>query len=91
MPEDTKNKRDEKLMALQEESATTINESWIGKRFIVLIDRVEGDYFVGRTQYDSPEVDQEVFVASEKPLQIGEFYEVLVTGAAQYELYAKFE
>ena len=58
---------------------------------MVLIDRVEEDYFVGRTQYDSPEVDQEVFVTSEKALQIGEFYEVLITESGQFELYAKYE
>lgn len=64
-------------MALQEGVvAHSMNHAWV-KRFWVLIDRVEGDYFVGRTQYDSPEVDQEVFVTSEKALQIGEFYEVL--------------
>ena len=78
-------------MALQEGVIAAINESCVGKRFLVLIDRVEGDYFVGRTQYDSPEVDQEVFVTSEKALQIGEFYEVLITESGQFELYAKCE
>jgi len=91
VPEETKNKRAEKLMALQEGVIAAINESCVGKRFLVLIDRVEGDYFVGRTQYDSPEVDQEVFVTSEKALQIGEFYEVLITESGQFELYAKYE
>ena len=91
VPEETKNKRAEKLMALQEGVVAALNESCVGKRFWVLIDRVEGDYFVGRTQYDSPEVDQEVFVTSEKALQIGEFYEVLITEAGQFELYAKCE
>ena len=91
VPEETKNKRAEKLMALQEGVIAAINESCVGKRFLVLIDRIEGDYFVGRTQYDSPEVDQEVFVTSEKALQIGEFYEVLITESGQFELYAKCE
>ena len=91
VPEETKNNRAEKLMALQEGVIAAINESCVGKRFLVLIDRVEGDYFVGRTQYDSPEVDQEVFVTSEKALQIGEFYEVLITESGQFELYAKYE
>ena len=91
VPEETKNKRAEKLMALQEGVIAAINESCVGKRFLVLIDRVEGDYFVGRTQYDSPEVDQEVFVTSGKALQIGEFYEVLITESGQFELYAKCE
>ena len=50
---------------------------------------MEGDYFVGRTQYDSPEVDQEVFVTSDKPLQVGEFHEVLITDAGPFELYGK--
>ena len=91
VPEETKNNRAEKLMALQEGVIAAINESCVGKHFLVLIDRVEGDYFVGRTQYDSPEVDQEVFVTSEKALQIGEFYEVLITESGQFELYAKYE
>ncbi|MFR5660691.1 MAG: hypothetical protein ACLUDU_22920 [Butyricimonas faecihominis] len=78
-------------MMLQEEIMATINESCVGKQLLILIDRVEGDYFVGRTQYDSPEVDQEVFVTSEKALQIGEFYEVLITESGQFELYAKYE
>ena len=91
VPEETKNKRAEKLMALQEGVVAAINESCVGKHFLVLIDRVEGNYFVGRTQYDSPEVDQEVFVTSGKALQIGEFYEVLITEAGQFELYAKYE
>ena len=79
------------MMALQEGVIAAINESCVGKRFLVLIDRIEGDYFVGRTQYDSPEVDQEVFVTSEKVLQIGEFYEVLIPESGQFELYAKCE
>ena len=78
-------------MALQEGVIAAINESCVGKRLLVLIDRIEGDYFVGRTQYDSPEVDQDVFVTSEKALQIGEFYEVLITESGQFELYAKYD
>ena len=64
-----------------------MNQSWIGKKLTVLIDRTEGEFFVGRTQYDSPEVDQEVFVTTDRPLQVGEFYEVEITSAEPFELY----
>ena len=89
VPEETKNKRAEELMELQAGIAAAWNEDCVGEKFVVLIDRVEGDYFVGRTQYDSPEVDQEVFVTSDKPLQVGEFHEVLITDAGPFELYGK--
>ncbi len=89
VPEEVKNKRAEELMDRQLEIASQLNLSWIGKKLTVLIDRQEGEYFVGRTQYDSPEVDQEVFVTSIAPLQIGDFYEVKITGAEPFELYAE--
>lgn len=91
VPEETKNKRAEKLMALQEGVIAAINESCVGKRFLVLNRSGRRGLFCRRTQYDSPEVDQEVFVTSEKALQIGEFYEVLITESGQFELYAKYE
>ena len=85
--EEIKNKRAEELMERQLEVAAALNQSWIGKKLTVLIDRTEGEFFVGRTQYDSPEVDQEVFVTTDRPLQVGEFYEVEITSAEPFELY----
>lgn len=87
VPEEIKNKRAEELMERQLEVAAALNQSWIGKKLTVLIDRTEGEFFVGRTQYDSPEVDQEVFVTTDRPLQVGEFYEVEITSAEPFELY----
>ena len=87
--EEVKNKRAEELMDRQLEIASRLNQNWIGKKLTVLIDRQEGEYFVGRTQYDSHEVDQEVFVTSIDPLQVGDFYEVEITGAEPFELYAE--
>lgn len=85
--EEIKNKRAEELMERQLEVAAALNQSWIGKKLTVLIDRTEGEFFVGRTQYDSPEVDQEVFVTTDRLLQVGEFYEVEITSAEPFELY----
>ena len=90
VPEEVKNKRAEELMERQVEISAILNQSWIGKHLTVLIDRKEGDYFVGRTQHDSPEVDQEVFVTTASPLQIGEFCEVEITSAEPFELYGIF-
>lgn len=87
IPEEVKNKRAEELMERQVEISAMLNQGWVGKKLTVLIDRKEGEYFVGRTQYDSPEVDQEVFVTTDHPVQIGEFYEVEITSAEPFELY----
>lgn len=90
IPEEVKNKRAEELMERQVEISAMLNQGWVGKKLTVLIDRKEGEYFVGRTQYDSPEVDQEVFVTTDHPVQIGEFCEVEITSAEPFELYGIF-
>jgi len=64
-----------------------LNEKMIGKTYKVLIDRREGEFFIGRTEYDSPEVDQEVLIPSEHNLKAGEFYNILITGSADFDLY----
>jgi ribosomal protein S12 methylthiotransferase len=64
-----------------------INRKRIGQSFRVLIDRKEGDYYIGRTQYDSPEVDNEVLVRAERALETGCFYRVKITDAAEYDLF----
>ena len=86
IPEDVKQQRLDKLMALQEEISTEIQESKIGSIQKVIIDGTEGDMYVGRTQYDSPEVDPVVLIKSERQLKTGEFYDVKITSAMPFEL-----
>ena len=78
-------------MELQQAISLQLNEEKIGKKFKVLIDRREEGYFVGRIQYDSPEVDNEVLVTDEQPLSIGHFYQVRITGAGEFDLYGVVE
>jgi ribosomal protein S12 methylthiotransferase len=61
----------------------------VGKTFKVMIDRLEGDYYVGRTEYDSPEVDPEVLIKAERELPVGEFVNVKVTEADALDLYGQ--
>jgi len=85
IPEEVKQKRLDKIMALQEEISLQLNEKMIGSLQKVLIDRIEGENAIGRTQYDSPEVDPEVIV-NDNTLKPGEFVNVRITGAFPYEL-----
>ncbi len=76
-------------MTIQEGIAAELSESKIGQEFKVIIDRREGEYFIGRTQFDSPEVDPEVLIkASDETVEIGQFYQVRVTDADNFDLYA---
>jgi ribosomal protein S12 methylthiotransferase len=87
IPEKLKHKRAAAVMELQQTISLELNEAKIGKIFKVLIDRVEGDYYIGRTQYDSPEVDNEVMIPKSQDLAIGSFYQVKINGAAEFDLY----
>jgi ribosomal protein S12 methylthiotransferase len=87
IPEAVKQARREELMELQAAISAQQAHAKIGKTVKVVIDREEGEYFVGRTEHDSPEVDTEVFVKAEG-LSVGRFYEVKVTAAAGYDLFA---
>jgi ribosomal protein S12 methylthiotransferase len=89
IPEDVKESRVAELMRIQQDISSELNESLTGKIFKVIIDRREGNYFIGRTEYDSPEVDQEVLIPSEYELQPGSFYQVIINGAADFDLYGK--
>ena len=91
IPDKVKSERAGAIMELQQEISLQLNEEKIGKTFKVLIDRREEGYFVGRTQYDSPEVDNEVLVADDQPLSIGYFYQVKITGAGEFDLYGSLE
>jgi len=74
-------------MKLQQEISYKLNEEKVGKSYKVLIDKLDGDYYVGRTQYDSPEVDNEVLIPANQNLTIGHFYQVRITSAEEFDLY----
>jgi ribosomal protein S12 methylthiotransferase len=87
IPDKVKSERAGSIMELQQAISLELNEARIGLTFKVLIDRREEDYFVGRTQYDSPEVDNEVLIEADQELNTGTFYQVKITGAGEFDLY----
>lgn len=87
--DEVKQKRLDTLMAVQQEISSEISADKIGKTFKVIIDRIEGDYYIGRTEFDSPEVDPEVLIGGDNELKIGEFYNVCITGADDFDLYGE--
>lgn len=91
IPQEVKESRLEKIMAIQEDVALESNRSKIGKTMTVVIDREEPDYFVGRTEFDSPEVDPEVLIDKDDRLTVGNFYDVEITDALPFELMAKLK
>ncbi len=88
IPQDVKNARLEALMALQEDISMETQQSKVGTTQRVIIDREEDEFYVGRTQYDSPEVDPEVLITKTTPLLPGNFYNVNITSALPFELMA---
>lgn len=84
-----KNRREEAIMSLQASISLQINQAKVGKTYRVLIDRVDGKYLVGRTEFDSPEVDNEVLIPDQKEIIPGQFIDVLITKADEYDLYGK--
>ena len=90
VPEEVKQDRLGRLMALQQEISAEIEASAVGKTMQVVIDRKDGDFYVGRTQYSSPEVDPEVLIrAGNRRLRRGCFYEVRITDAEEFDLYGE--
>lgn len=88
IPDKIKNERFERLMEVQQDISYTLNRNKVGKEFKVLIDRLEGGYYIGRTEHDSPEVDNEVLILSENGrLQIGQFYKVRISKANHFDLF----
>ena len=87
--EAVKQRRLDILMAVQQEISSEIQAQSIGKIMSVIIDRKEGDYYVGRTQYSSPEVDPEVLIAAEKPLRVGSFYNVEITDSEAFDWFGR--
>jgi ribosomal protein S12 methylthiotransferase len=90
LPEVEKERRANKIMEIQQEISYELNQQKIGKEFKVLFDKIEGEYFVGRTEFDSPEVDNEVLVkTADNYARVGDFAQVWITDANDYDLYGK--
>ena len=90
VPQELKNERLNEIMEIQSQISWELNQRKIGKNFKVLIDRKRGSYYVGRTQYDSPDVDNEVLISADSSfLRVGEFVDVKIIDASDFDLYAK--
>lgn len=90
VPEEVKQERANEIMEIQSQISWELNHAKIGQEFKVVIDRKEGNYFVGRTEFDSPDVDNEVLIeASTTYLKTGEYAQVKITDAADFDLYAE--
>lgn len=88
----TKKKRADEIMEVQSHISLELNEAKIGKTFKVLVDKMEGDYYIGRTEFDSPEVDNEVVIAkSEGYLRVGDFADIEIVNAEHYDLIGKIK
>lgn len=86
--DDVKQQRLDTLMRLQQKISTEVQKEKVGKVFKVIVDREE-DFYIGRTEYDSPEVDPEILISKEKQLDIGQFYAVRIESSEAFELYGK--
>ena len=90
VPEDVKQRRLDELMAVQQEISAEIEAAKIGSTMKVIIDRKENDYFIGRSEFCSPEVDPEILIqGGQKVVQIGSFYQVKITDAEEFDLYGE--
>ncbi|MDR3309394.1 MAG: 30S ribosomal protein S12 methylthiotransferase RimO [Tannerella sp.] len=89
VPLKIKQQRLDELMDIQQVISSEINVAKVGTVMKTIIDRREGDYYVGRTEYDSPEIDPEVLLKSDTQLHVGQFYDVFIERADAYELYGK--
>ncbi len=87
IPQEVKDNRAAEIMEMQQGISLELNKLKIGNTFKVLLDRVEGDYYIGRTEFDSPEVDNEVLIKCTTKLKISEFYTVKITEADAFDLY----
>ena len=88
IPEEVKQRRLDQLMHIQQHISAELEAEKVGKTFRVIIDRQEGDYYIGRTEFCSPEVDPEVLIpVSERPLTIGAFYDVYMNDSEEFDLY----
>lgn len=88
VPEETKQQRANEIMEIQSQISWELNQGKIGKTFRCIIDRKEGNYFVGRTEHDSPDVDNEVLIdAAQHYVKVGEFVDIEITDASDFDLY----
>ena len=88
VPDEVKQERANEIMEIQSQISWELNQQKIGQTFKVIIDRKEGNYFIGRTEFDSPDVDNEVLIdAAEIYLKTGEYYDIKITDAADFDLY----
>jgi ribosomal protein S12 methylthiotransferase len=87
IPENIKKSRVEELMEIQQGISAELNNSYVDKTFKVIIDRIEGEFYVGRTEYDSPEIDQEVLIPAEHKLKPGFFYKIKITQSTDFDLF----
>ena len=91
IPQEVKQARADELMEIQQQIAREINAAKIGLTMKVVIDRLEGEYFIGRTEFDSPEVDGEVLISADQDLIIGNFYQAKIIGSEDFDLYGGVE
>lgn len=90
IPQEIKQARLDELMAIQQNISAELSAAKVGQRMKVIIDRLEGDYYVGRTEFDSPEVDPEVLIErQEQPLEIGRFYQVEIINSDEFDLFGR--
>jgi ribosomal protein S12 methylthiotransferase len=91
LSDEEKQERADEIMEIQQQISAELNRQKIGKNFKVIIDREEGEFYIGRTEFDSPEVDGEVLVTSARSLKKGDFVNVKITGAEDYDLFGTAE
>jgi ribosomal protein S12 methylthiotransferase len=91
VPQEVKQQRLDKLMRIQQHISAELEAEKVGQTMRTVIDRREGDWWVGRTEFCSPEVDPEVLIPGNEPLEIGHFYDLLITDAEEFDLYAHYE
>lgn len=89
VPADVKQQRTDDIMAVQQDISWSLNQAKIGNTYKVLFDRKEGGYFIGRTEFDSPEVDNEVLISAEQYVRVGDFANVKINNAEEFDLYGK--
>lgn len=89
IPQEVKQARADELMEIQQQISSKVNGEKVGHRMKIVIDRLEGEYYIGRTEFDSPEVDGEVLIAADQILKIGSFYQVRIIGSEDFDLYAE--
>ena len=91
VPYEVKEARVERLMGIQKRISLALNSERVGKDMRVIVDRVEGDFYIARSQYDSPEVDEEILIPTTTPLEIGSMVNIRVTDYDEYDLYGELK